>query len=62
MYNLEYDDEENAIKKAINKKNKDVEMMTKEDKLKLSAYLYRKGFSMDLIRKYVDGGNVDIFN
>lgn len=55
----EYDDEETAIKKAIYKKNKDIETMTKEDKLKLSAYLYRKGFSMDIIRKYVDGGNID---
>ncbi|MFV0341299.1 MAG: regulatory protein RecX [Anaerocolumna sp.] len=49
----EYDSEEVAIKKAIDKKFKNMKDLTKEDKMKFASSLYRKGFQMDLIRKYV---------
>jgi regulatory protein len=49
----EYNDEDSAIQKAIQKKNVDIMSLSKEEKLKLSSYLYRKGFKLDLIRKYV---------
>ncbi len=50
----EYDDEEDAIQKAIRKKTKSVGDMTEEEKVKLAASLYRKGFQLDLIKKYVN--------
>ena len=56
----EYDIEDYAIKKAIDKKGKNLEFMTKEDKLKLASSLYRKGFEMDLIKKYVYTDYADI--
>jgi len=49
----EYIDEDIAVQKAIAKKNKNLENMTKEEKLKLSSYLYRKGYQLDLIKKYI---------
>lgn len=49
----EYKDEDNAIQKAIAKKNKKVGDLDKEEKLKLSAYLFRKGYQIDLIKKYL---------
>lgn len=40
-----------AIQRFISKKNKHVDELCKEEKLKLAASLYRKGFSMDNIRR-----------
>ncbi len=58
-FSQEYEDEETAIQKAINKKCKGLDNMTKEEKLKLSMFLYRKGFQMDLIKKYVNASDLD---
>lgn len=58
-FSQEYENEETAIQKAINKKYKDVTNLTKEEKLKLTMYLYRKGFQMNLIKKYVTGIDID---
>lgn len=49
----EYDNEEEAIQREISKKVKDVDDLSKEEKQKLAAKLYRKGYGMDLIRLYV---------
>ncbi len=49
----EYDSEVEALKKAIEKKTKNLNELTKEEKIKFASSLYRKGFQMDLIRKYV---------
>ncbi len=49
----EYEDEEEAIRKAIGKKTKDISSMTEEEKMKLTSSLYRKGFPLDLIKKYI---------
>ena len=49
----EYNDEDNAIQKAIAKKSKNWGDLNKEEKLKLSAYLFRKGYQLDLIKKYL---------
>jgi regulatory protein len=49
----EYDNEEEAIKKEILKKAKDVNSLSREEKQKLAAKLYRKGYGMDLIKSYV---------
>ncbi|HBY71787.1 MAG TPA: hypothetical protein DEG06_06050, partial [Lachnospiraceae bacterium] len=40
-----------AIKKAIAKKNVDTEQLTWEEKQKLIASLYRKGFAVDKINR-----------
>ena len=45
------DPEISAIKKIISKKCSNINELTKEEKLKLFASLYRKGFSADNIRK-----------
>jgi len=49
----EYDEEDGAIKKAIAKKCRDISILTYEEKQKLAASLYRKGFKMDIIQKYL---------
>lgn len=49
----EYEEEDTAILKAISKKCKDLEALTYEEKRRLATSLYRKGFSMDLIHKYL---------
>ncbi len=49
----EYDNEEEAIKKEILKKAKDIDSLSREEKQKLAAKLYRKGYGMDLIKSYV---------
>ncbi|MDF2802498.1 MAG: hypothetical protein K0S61_2401 [Anaerocolumna sp.] len=49
----EYDSEAEALKKAIEKKFKNAKDLTKEERIKFASSLYRKGFQMDLIRKYV---------
>lgn len=49
----EYDDEDLAIKKAIAKKTLDVDSLSPEVKMKLASSLYRKGFKMDKIQKYI---------
>lgn len=49
----EYDNEEEAIQREISKKVKDVEELSRDEKQKLAAKLYRKGYGMDLIRLYV---------
>ncbi|MGB8455370.1 MAG: RecX family transcriptional regulator [Anaerocolumna sp.] len=50
----EYENEEYAIQKAIGKKSKKLMDMTEEEKTKLIASLYRKGFQLDLIKKYIN--------
>lgn len=49
----EYDSEEEAVKKAVEKKCRNIDNLSKEERIKLASYLYRKGYQMDLIRKYV---------
>lgn len=49
----DYDSEVESIKKAIQKKCKNIEDLSKEERAKVAAYLYRKGYQMDLIKKYV---------
>jgi len=49
----EYDDENIAIQKAIAKKTLDVDSLSQKEKMKLANSLYRKGFKMDLIQKYL---------
>lgn len=51
---VEEDMDEKAIIRAIRKKTQDVESLSREQKGKLAAYLYRKGFTQDLIGKYID--------
>ena len=53
-FSEEYESEDYAVQKAIAKKTKDVEAMTVEEKAKLTASLYRKGFQLDLIKKYIN--------
>jgi regulatory protein len=53
-FNLEYEDEDIAIKRALAKKNTDICNLTENEKLKLAASLYRKGFQADLIKKYLN--------
>ncbi len=55
----EYGDEDAAIIRAIGKKTKDISQLSQEEKRKLSAYLYRKGFPVELIKKYVNGGSFE---
>ena len=52
-FSEEYESEDSAVQKAIAKKTKDVDAMTEEEKTKLTASLYRKGFQLDLIKKYI---------
>ncbi len=49
----EYDDEDLAIQKAIAKKTMDIDSLSQEEKMKLASSLYRKGFKMDKIQKYI---------
>lgn len=49
----EYDNEEEAIKREILKKAKDIDSLSREEKQKLAAKLYRKGYGMDLIKSHV---------
>jgi regulatory protein len=49
----EYDSEEEAIQREINKKFSDVKSLTREERQKIAAKLYRKGYGMDLIRQYM---------
>ncbi len=49
----EYDSEAEALKKAIEKKFKNLNDLTREEKMKFASSLYRKGFQLDLIKKYV---------
>ena len=49
----EYDDEDLAIQKAIAKKTVDIDSLPQEEKMKLASSLYRKGFKMDKIQKYI---------
>lgn len=53
----EYEDEGTAIKRALAKKGADISNMTENEKLKLAASLYRKGFQADLIKKYLGDYN-----
>lgn len=50
----EYESEDLAIQKAISKKTKDVSTLSEEEKAKLAASLYRKGFQLDFIKKYIN--------
>jgi len=45
------DPEEMAIKKAIAKKTKGLEIQTREETQKLLAFFYRKGFDIEKVRK-----------
>ena len=47
-------DEEIAILKHISKKVKDLNNITEEEKVKVSSYLYRKGFSYDTIKRHLN--------
>ncbi|WP_033166413.1 regulatory protein RecX [Clostridium sp. KNHs205] len=49
----EYDSEEEAIQREINKKFSDVKSLSREERQKIAAKLYRKGYGMDLIRHYM---------
>lgn len=49
--NGEQPDETAMAKELLRKKNYDPEMATNKEKQKLSAYLYRKGFQMDTIKR-----------
>jgi regulatory protein len=53
VLNEEYASEDYAIQKAIRKKVNDVNALSKEEKEKLAASLYRKGFETELIKKYL---------
>lgn len=50
----EYTGEEDAIRKAIAKKTKNRDDLSKEEIMKVANYLYNKGFSMELIKKHLD--------
>ena len=50
----EEDPEITAIKKAISKKGKEPNSLSREEKQKLMAQLYRKGFELDKIKKLID--------
>ena len=49
----EYESEEEAIQREISKKFSDVKSLTREERQKIAAKLYRKGYGMDLIRHYM---------
>jgi regulatory protein len=46
--------EEEAIQKAIRKKTQDIDALSFEQKQKIAAYLYRKGFSQEMICKFIN--------
>ncbi len=48
------EDDDLAILKAIGKKTRDINNLSREDKVKLTGYLYRKGFTIELIKKYIN--------
>jgi Uncharacterized protein conserved in bacteria len=50
----ECSDDNEAIQKAIRRKTNDVDSLSYEQKQKLAASLYRKGFSKELIYKYIN--------
>ena len=50
----EYEDEDTALQKAIKKKTHDINNLTEEEKVKLVSSLYRKGFQLDSIKKYLN--------
>jgi regulatory protein len=50
----EEDPEITAIRKAIAKKVKEPDALSREEKQKLIAHLYRKGFEFDKIKKLVE--------
>lgn len=55
VYNEEQEDAElNAIRKAIAKKTKSIESLEYDEKQKLIASLYRKGFEIGKIRKVLE--------
>ncbi|WOO36910.1 regulatory protein RecX [Anaerocolumna sp. AGMB13020] len=49
----EYDSEEEAIQREITKKFADIKSLSREERQKIAAKLYRKGYGMDLIRHYM---------
>ena len=51
---LQDQDDIEAIEKAISKKMKNKDSISTEEKYKIAAYLYRKGFRMDEIWKYLN--------
>lgn len=50
----EFDNDDSAIIKAIRKKTANIDLMSKEEKQKLAASLYRKGFESEDIKKYIN--------
>ncbi len=51
----EYGSEDEAIKKAIKKKNRSDNCdLSQDDLQKLMVYLYNRGFNMDIIRKHIN--------
>lgn len=61
VFETEYNDESDvkdpeitAIEKAIKKKTDDVSSLSLEDRQKLKASLYRRGFNLRKIRDYID--------
>lgn len=50
----EYEDEDTALQKAIKKKTHDINNLPEEEKVKLISSLYRKGFQLDSIKKYIN--------
>ena len=50
----EYEDEDTALQKAIKKKTNDINNLPEEEKVKLISSLYRKGFQLDSIKKYIN--------
>lgn len=59
IFSSEYSDQEedpeiSAIRRIIAKKGKEPEEMSWEEKQKLIAQLYRKGFELDIIKKLVE--------
>lgn len=53
IYEEEIEPDDTAIIRAIQKKTKDVDALSYEEKQKIAASLYRKGFASDEIRKYL---------
>ncbi|NLJ89672.1 MAG: regulatory protein RecX [Clostridiales bacterium] len=55
----EYESEETAILRAIKKRRRANEDLSDEDKRKLTANLYKKGFDLELIKRLLDYSDID---
>lgn len=54
------DMEEDNVRREVKKKCKSIDDLTYEKKVKISAYLYRKGYSSSIIRKVL--GDLELFD